>query len=56
MNKKKINHQEKVFALLLLVNLISAGMIANAAHKGGQIRHDEIRVENTNEGGAHLSN
>lgn len=39
---KKV-HQEKVFALMLLTSLISSGLIANAAHKGGQIRHDEIR-------------
>ena len=42
---KKLNkpHSEKVFIALLIVNLASAGMVANAAHKGGQIRHDEIR-------------
>ena len=43
MFKLKKGHQEKVFALILLANLISAGLVADAAHKGGQIRHDEIR-------------
>lgn len=49
MNKKKINHQEKVFGLLLFANFISAAFIADAAHKGGQIRHDEIRFEESSE-------
>ena len=28
---------------MLATSIISSGLIANAAHKGGQIRHDEIR-------------
>lgn len=43
MYRMKKNHLEKVFALMLVSNLVSAGLIADAAHKGGQIRHDEIR-------------
>lgn len=43
MNRMKKNHLEKIFALILLSNLISSGLIANAAHKGGLIRHDELR-------------
>ncbi len=43
MYKMKKNHLEKVFYLMLLTNLVSSLMVANAAHKGGQIRHDEIR-------------
>ncbi|MGZ3789995.1 MAG: DUF2231 domain-containing protein [Bacteriovorax sp.] len=43
MNRLKKEHQEKIFALMLVANLASAGLVANAAHKGGQIRHDEIR-------------
>ena len=43
MTKLQKNHVEKIFAVLLLTNLAAAGMIGNAAHKGGQIRHDEIR-------------
>ena len=43
MYRLKKNHMEKVFALMLVTNLISALLVADAAHKGGQIRHDEIR-------------
>ena len=45
MYRLKKNHLEKVFILMMITNLTSAVMIANAAHKGGQIRHDEIRNE-----------
>lgn len=45
MNKLKKDHQDKVFALMLVANLVSVVLVANAAHKGGQIRHDEIRNE-----------
>jgi uncharacterized membrane protein len=43
MYRLKKNHLEKIFALMLVTNLVSAVLIADAAHKGGQIRHDEIR-------------
>jgi uncharacterized membrane protein len=39
----KKDHREKIFALMLIGSLASSVLIANAAHKGGQIRHDEIR-------------
>ena len=32
---------------MMVSNLASALMIADAAHKGGQIRHDEIRDGNS---------
>jgi uncharacterized membrane protein len=44
-NKLQKGYQSKIFAAMILTNVISAGMIADAAHKGGQIRHDEIRSE-----------
>lgn len=43
MYRLKKNHLEKIFALMLVTNLASAVLVADAAHKGGQIRHDEIR-------------
>lgn len=43
MFKLNKNHQEKVFAMLILASLTSSGLIARAAHEGGKIRHDEIR-------------
>jgi uncharacterized membrane protein len=43
MYRLKKNHLEKVFIAMLIVNLVSAVILADAAHKGGQIRHDEIR-------------
>jgi uncharacterized membrane protein len=43
MFRLKKDHQEKVFALMLITSIVSSGLIADAAHKGGQIRHDEIR-------------
>ena len=43
MLRMKKNQLDKVFGLMILTNLVSAGLIADAAHKGGQIRHDEIR-------------
>lgn len=43
MYRLKKNHLEKIFALMLVTNLASAILVADAAHKGGQIRHDEIR-------------
>ncbi|MDO9182707.1 MAG: hypothetical protein Q7U04_09875 [Bacteriovorax sp.] len=45
MYRLKKDHKEKIFAIMLLTNLASAALVANAAHKGGQIRHDEIRNE-----------
>ncbi len=43
MFRLKKDHQEKIFALMIITSIVSSGLIANAAHKGGQIRHDEIR-------------
>ncbi len=43
MSRLKKNHLEKVYAVMLITNLVSIAMVSNAAHKGGQIRHDEIR-------------
>jgi uncharacterized membrane protein len=43
MNKLNKNHQDKVYICMLITNIVAAGLIANAAHKGGMIRHDEIR-------------
>ena len=34
---------DKVFIAVIIANLASVGLVANAAHLGGQIRHDEIR-------------
>ena len=45
MYKLRKNHLEKIFVLMLVSNLVSALMVADAAHKGGLIRHDEIRNE-----------
>ncbi|MDD4976042.1 MAG: hypothetical protein PHY93_16930 [Bacteriovorax sp.] len=45
MYRLKKNHLEKIFALMLVTNLASAVLVADAAHKGGQIRHDEIRKD-----------
>ena len=36
----------KIFVLMMASNLAGALLIADAAHKGGQIRHDEIRDGN----------
>lgn len=43
MRRLKKSHLEKVFALIVLITLVSAVLAANAAHKGGMIRHDELR-------------
>jgi len=45
MSGLKKNHLEKIYALVLIANLVSIALVSNAAHKGGQIRHDEIRDE-----------
>lgn len=45
-NKLQKSYKGKIFATMILTNIISTGLIADAAHKGGQIRHDEIRSKN----------
>lgn len=47
MYRMKKNHLDKILVLMMASNLASALMIADAAHKGGQIRHDEIRDGNS---------
>ncbi len=42
---RKNIHLEKLFYLITLSVCFSSILIANAAHKGGQIRHDEIRLD-----------
>jgi uncharacterized membrane protein len=43
LSKIKNKHTEKIFLLLIISNLVAAGLVGNTAHKGGQIRHDELR-------------
>ena len=43
---RKNNQAEKVFYLIIVSVFSSSILIADAAHKGGQIRHDEIRINN----------
>lgn len=43
LNKKNHAFQDKVLYAILVVNLAGAGLVANAAHLGGMIRHDELR-------------
>lgn len=40
----RLNHKykEKLLVFIVLVNVITVGLFANAAHKGGLIRHEEI--------------
>jgi uncharacterized membrane protein len=46
MYRMKKNHLDKIFVLMMASNLAGALLVADAAHKGGQIRHDEIRDGN----------
>lgn len=46
MNRLNKNNQEKMFVLILIMTVVSFLLVASAAHKGGMIRHDEIRTTN----------
>ena len=48
LTKMKKSHTDKIYLVLILGNLIAAGLVANAAHLGGQIRHDELRATEGN--------
>ncbi len=44
LNKKQHRLAEKAFYLTFALNIFCLYFISDAAHKGGQIRHDQLRV------------
>lgn len=44
LQRKKAESMQKTLPALLVLSLITAGVMGNAAHEGGKIRHSEIRA------------
>ncbi len=47
-NKKKSKHDKSIYYALIALMTVTSGLMANTAHLGGQIRHDELRAATNN--------